>query len=70
MEIRMFQGPARTMTREQASRMVRGAVVFRKGEETILEEVIERFLAGDSVWHAVSVVTGKPCWCQDCRAGR
>jgi len=64
----------RAEKREYWARLVHGHIVNALPTDEVIQAVIdhcvETDLAGDpcGVWHAVSVVTGKPCWCAKCRA--
>lgn len=57
------------MTIERARLMVLSFTAVRKGEhEEIIEKTAMRMVEkGECVWHALAQVTGKPCWCRDCR---
>lgn len=36
-------------------------------DATVVEQVAQRMVAtGEGVWHSLSQVTGKPCWCSKC----
>jgi len=55
------------MTLKRARGLVAQYTAYDKPE--IAEKVALRMVeTGECVWHAVSQVTGQPCWCNDCAA--
>lgn len=63
----MSQGHKFTLDR--ARQLARGYIAVRPGQDPeFIERVAQRMVAeGECVWHALSVVTGKACWCAACR---
>ena len=56
-------------TNQQARRLVLNYTGAQAGRDDVLiAKVVERMVTkGECVWHALSEVTGKPCWCGACR---
>jgi hypothetical protein len=53
------------VTIERARSLVRQYTAVR--EAAMVEQVATRMVAqGECVWHALSQVTGKACWCSKC----
>jgi hypothetical protein len=55
-----------TTTRRRAEQLVKQYAAVQGARAEVVDAVIGRVMAGECVWHAAAVVTGRPCACYDC----